>query len=37
LDAANLHTELHTLDELSRWALTETRDLDGMLNLSSIN
>ena len=36
LDAANIHAELHTLDEPGRWVLTETRDLNAVLDLSSI-
>lgn len=36
LDSANVHAELHTRDELSRWVLTETRDLATVLDLSSI-
>jgi Uma2 family endonuclease len=36
LDAQSIHAELHTRDELSRWILTETRDLATMLDLSSI-
>ena len=36
LDAQSAHAELHTLDELGRWVLTETRDLSAMLDLSSI-
>ena len=36
LDAQSVHAELHTLDELGRWVLTETRDLAAGLDLSSI-
>ena len=36
LDSLSIHAELHTLDELSRWVLTETRDLAAVLDLSSI-
>ena len=36
LDTATAHAELHTLDELGRWVLTETRDLTAVLDLSSI-
>jgi Uma2 family endonuclease len=37
LDAQAIHAELHTLDNLGRWVLTETRDLNAVLDLSSIN
>ncbi|MBU6119722.1 Uma2 family endonuclease [Hymenobacter siberiensis] len=36
LDAQAIHAELHTLDDLGRWVLTETRDLSATLDLSSI-
>ncbi|GAB2858886.1 Uma2 family endonuclease [Hymenobacter ruber] len=36
LDAQAIHAELHTLDDLGRWVLTETRDLNAVLDLSSI-
>ncbi|MDB5267471.1 MAG: hypothetical protein JWP58_511 [Hymenobacter sp.] len=36
LDAQAVHAELHTLDDLGRWVLTETRDLSDTLDLSSI-
>ena len=36
LDSITVHAELHTLDELGRWVLTETRALAAMLDLSSI-
>ncbi|WP_046247074.1 Uma2 family endonuclease [Hymenobacter terrenus] len=36
LDAQSVYAELYSLDELSRWVLTETRDLATVLNLSSI-
>lgn len=36
LDSQTVHAELYTLDELSRWVLTETRDLAAALDLSSI-
>ena len=36
LDAQAIHAELHTLDDLGRWVLTETRDLSAVLDLSSI-
>jgi Uma2 family endonuclease len=36
LDSSNIHAELHTLDELGRWVLTETRNLAAVLDLSSI-
>ena len=36
LDAQSVHAELYALDELGRWVLTETRDLDAVLDLSSI-
>ncbi|WP_210514257.1 Uma2 family endonuclease [Hymenobacter terricola] len=36
LDAQSIHAELHTLDELGRWVLTETRALAAVLDLSSI-
>jgi Uma2 family endonuclease len=36
LDAQAIHAELHTLDDLGRWVLTETRDLTDALDLSSI-
>lgn len=36
LDTQSVHAELHTLDELGRWVLTETRDLNAVLDLSSI-
>ena len=36
LDAQAIHAELHTLDDLGRWVLTETRDLHAALDLSSI-
>lgn len=36
LDAQSVHAELHTLDELGRWVLTETRDLRAVLDLGSI-
>ena len=37
LDSQSVHAELHTLDELGRWVLTETRDLAAVLDLSSID
>ncbi|MDQ2770232.1 MAG: Uma2 family endonuclease [Bacteroidota bacterium] len=37
LDAQSIHAELHTLDELGRWVLTETRDLTAVLDLGSID
>ncbi|MFC6222098.1 Uma2 family endonuclease [Hymenobacter artigasi] len=37
LDAQAIHAELHTLDDLGRWVLTETRDLSAVLDLSSIS
>ena len=36
LDAQATHAELHTLDDLGRWVLTETRALSAVLDLSSI-
>ena len=36
LDSQTVHAELYTLDELSRWVLTETRDLTAVLELSGI-
>lgn len=36
LSSEEVHAELYTLDELSRWVLTETRDLSAALDLSSI-
>ena len=36
LSSEEVHAELYTLDELSRWVLTETRDLGATLDLSSI-
>ena len=36
LDSQAVYAELHTLDELGRWVLTETRDLSAVLDLSSI-
>lgn len=36
LDAQSVHAELYALDELGRWVLTETRDLNAVLDLSSI-
>jgi Uma2 family endonuclease len=36
LDAQAVYAELYTLDELGRWVLTETRDPNAVLDLSSI-
>lgn len=36
LDSESIHAELYSLDELSRWVLTETRDPQAVLDLSSI-
>ncbi|MDO7847944.1 Uma2 family endonuclease [Hymenobacter sp. M29] len=36
LDSQSAYAELHTQDERGRWVLTETRDLDAVLDLSSI-
>ena len=36
LDSLSVHAELYTLDGLSRWVLTETRDLAAVLDLASI-
>jgi Uma2 family endonuclease len=35
-DAQAVHAELYSLDELNRWVLTETRDLNAVPDLSSI-
>ncbi len=37
LDSTTVHAELFTLDEPGRWVLTETRDLNSLLDLSSIS
>lgn len=36
LSSEEIHAELYTLDELSRWIFTETRDPNALLDLSSI-
>lgn len=36
LDSESVHAELYSLDELGRWVLTETRDLQAVLDLGSI-
>ncbi len=36
LDSESVHAELYSLDELSRWVLTETRDRAAVLDLGSI-
>ena len=36
LDSRSVHAELYTLDGLGRWVLTETRDLDTVLDLASV-
>ena len=36
LSSEEVHAELYTLDELGRWIFTETRDLNAVLDLSSI-
>jgi len=37
LSSEMVHAELYTRDELDRWVLTETRDLNAVLDLSSIS
>ncbi|RZL00942.1 MAG: Uma2 family endonuclease [Hymenobacter sp.] len=36
LDSESVHAELYSLDELGRWVLTETRDPQAVLDVSSI-
>ena len=36
LDSESIHAELYTRDSTDRWTLCETRDVNTMLDLSSI-
>ena len=36
LSSEEVHAELYTLNELSRWIFTETRDLGAVLDMSNI-